>query len=519
MIVGASATSTTHQNKTQNPSSRGECFVYRTLSATTKTQSKSDAHVLFVDNSRKPAKEFEAINRSSGGAIAAALQRKEFAGECCETALVDGDGVRYVLIGTGDAGKMTEAKVRAQGAALVRTLSRIQAGAATLHIGKGTFRKVKVKRFARCLGEGVGLAAFVFDDFKATLKKNSKTPDALALGIADKEALAGVQEGLALAESTNFARRLAATPPNVATTTHIAKAAEKLAKECGLSCRIIKGDDLEKHKLTGLINVGKASENPPCLIQLTYEPKAKAKSTVMLVGKTICYDTGGLSLKISNGMKGMKYDKCGGMAVLGAMHAVARIKPKCKVVGLLPAAENSVSDEAYRPDDIITYLNGVTVEVTNTDAEGRLVLADALAWGANEHKPDAIIDLATLTGGVVTALGRPCAGYFANDDRLARKVEAAAVDSGDKVWRLPLWDEYKDMMKSQHADIWNSAPVREAHPIQGAAFLAYFVDPKTPWAHIDIAGSATLDKEVSPFTAGPTGYGVRLLASLLSAWG
>lgn len=492
--------------------------MYRSINAVGKTTGKVEVHVLFVDNTRKLPKEHEGANRSSGGKIGAAMLRKEFMGECCETTTVDGDGVRYLMIGTGDPTKLTDAKVRSIGGTLIRSLRRIQASNASIHAGRSTFRKVKAKRFGRCVGEGMGLASFSFDEFKATLKKNNKGPEALSAACADKDVLSGMHEGLALAESTNYARRLAATPPNVATTTFIAKTSEKLAKDCGLSCRIIKGDDLEKHKLVGLINVGKASENPPCLIQLMYEPKVKAKSTLMLVGKTICYDTGGLSLKISNGMKGMKYDKCGGMAVLGAMHAVARIRPKCRVVALLPSAENSVSDEAYRPDDIITYLNGVTVEVTNTDAEGRLVLADALAWGANEHKPDAIIDLATLTGGVVTALGRPCAGYFANDDRLARRVEAAAADSGDRVWRLPLWEDYKDMMKSQHADIWNSAPVREAHPIQGAAFLAYFVDPKTPWVHIDIAGSATLEKEVTPIVAGPTGYGVRLLASLMKEW-
>jgi leucyl aminopeptidase len=207
------------------------------------------------------------------------------------------------------------------------------------------------------------------------------------------------------------------------------------------------------------------------------------------------------------------------MAVLGAMRALPRLKPKCKVVALLPTAENCISDEAQRPDDILTYLNGVTVEVTNTDAEGRLVLADALAYGCKKIKPDAIVDLATLTGGVIVALGRACAGLWCEDDSLRATVQEAAEAAGERVWRLPLFDDYKEMMKSKHADIWNSAPVRDAHSIQGAAFLSYFVDPKIPWAHIDIAGVADIDKDQPLFVAGPTGFGVRLLANLLERWG
>ncbi len=493
--------------------------MYQTIEIAARPAAKPAAAVCFFFDDRKLRDSDTRLDRSAKGAVAAALKRSEVSGKLGESHLVDGGSSRFVLIGLGERAKLDGRAARQLGAAVVRALDRIGAATATLQIsGLGT-ESLPAERLAQAVAEGIGLAAFDFNDFKSTTKKEAKVKS-LKIACDEPDLTSALRKGLALADSTNFTRRLAATPPNIATTTYIANQAQKLARgsKGRLKCRVIKGESLVSNKLVGLINVGKASENPPCLIELTYAPRS-AKQTVLLVGKTICYDTGGLSLKINNGMKGMKYDKNGGMAVLGAMHAIAHsIKPTCKVVALLPAAENSISDEAYRPDDIITYLNGVSVEVTNTDAEGRLVLADALAWGEKKYKPDAIIDLATLTGGVVVALGATCAGLFCNDDALRGRIECAAEGTGDRVWRLPLWEDYREMMKSKHADIWNSAPVRHAHPIQGAAFLSYFVDEKTPWAHIDIAGTSNLDSEQSPFVAGPTGFGVRLLASVLENW-
>jgi leucyl aminopeptidase len=207
------------------------------------------------------------------------------------------------------------------------------------------------------------------------------------------------------------------------------------------------------------------------------------------------------------------------MAVLGAMRAIAEAAIGVRVTALLPAAENMVNGESFRPDDIITMENGVTVEVTNTDAEGRLVLADALSWGARTYKPTAIVDMATLTGGVVVALGSWCAGLMGNDADLRGRVERAAGASGDRVWHLPVWDEHRDYMRSQHADLINSNPGRLAHPLQGGAFLSFFVDPKTPWAHVDIAGTASVEGATEQYTVpGPTGYGVRLLYELVRGY-
>ncbi len=341
----------------------------------------------------------------------------------------------------------------------------------------------------------------------------------LEMILADKKSVEAFEMGQGIGRAMNTSRDLSLTPPNIATPMYIADLAEKMAKQFDMKCTVMRGKELEKERMTGHINVGKASENEPCIIRLEYRPKGVKGKPVVLVGKTMCYDTGGLSLKISGSMVGMKQDKDGGCAVLGAMQAIAEtLKPNVAVVALLCAAENSVSDEAYRPDDILTFRNGVTVEVTNTDAEGRLVLADGLCWACDKEDPALIVDIATLTGGVVTALGKVFAGGFSNDDAAFAAVSASSAATGERVWRLPLHDEYRELMKSPVADILNSNPNRQAHPIQGAAFLTYFVKEGTPWVHLDIAGVHNAEKDSGPFIKGPNGWGVRLMADLVARW-
>jgi leucyl aminopeptidase len=286
---------------------------------------------------------------------------------------------------------------------------------------------------------------------------------------------------------------------------------------------VIDHEKAKKMGMGGLTTVGHGSDSKSCLIHLAYVPKRRSKAAkgkrLVLVGKTLTYDTGGYSLKVNNGMKGMKYDKLGGCAVIGAMKAIAELELPIEVHALLAAAENMVSGDSMRPDDIIRMYNGVTVEITNTDAEGRLVLADALTYAEEELEATAIVDVATLTGGVVVALGHFCAGWFCNDESLSRAIESASAESGEKLWKLPLWKEHRDFMRGQHADLINSNPARSAHPIQGAAFLSYFVDEKTPWAHIDIAGVGNVDSANDLFVAGPTGWGVRLLVDWVEGEG
>ncbi|GJM18135.1 MAG: putative cytosol aminopeptidase [Phycisphaeraceae bacterium] len=431
---------------------------------------------------------------------------------------------RVVVIGLGDADAFEPGMLRQVGAAFGRVAAGAKLTGAQIALdgALGSLkRSIDEEACGNAFGEGLGLVAWNYDHLRGTATTLPERPK-VTVFTDDRDFKAGLKRGLGLAESANIARDLSQTPPNIAHTDYIAKEAMALARKFEhLKCTVIKGERLEKEKMLGLINVGKASDHAPCLIRLEWAPPnaKKTDKPIVLVGKTMTYDSGGLSIKVGGGMRGMKRDKDGGCAVFGAMHAVAStIKPKRRVVALLSVAENSISDEAYRPDDVIEFRNGVTVEVTNTDAEGRLVMADALCWACDKEKPACLIDMATLTGGVVVALGKVYAGMWCDDDALRGKLDAAADASGERVWRLPHHSEYKSMMKSPIADILNSAPVREAHPIQGAAFLAHFVKEGIPWAHIDIAGTHATDKDAGPFIAGPTGFGTRLLAELIDAF-
>lgn len=460
--------------------------------------------------------------------IASAAGRGEFTGEVgsiAEAFPVKGGSAavpaRVILVGLGDKDSFKEGALRNVAASVARRLSVTGEERVAVEIPEAirSIRRLDMRVAGRCFGEGLGLCAWNPDAMKGTANEPPKRGKVLARS-SDKTFHAGLQRGVGLAESANIARDMVNTPPNVATPMWMAQQARSIARKTGMTCRVLKGDQLEKERMEGLINVGKASENEPCLIRLEYKPARVRKGTrpVVLVGKTITFDTGGLSLKPAASMAGMKTDKGGGCAVLGAMHAIATVvKPNRPVVALLAAAENCISDEAYRPDDVLTFRNGVTVEITNTDAEGRLVLADALCYACDVEKPEFIVDMATLTGGVVVALGNTYAGYFSHDATLQEELEAAGETSGERVWRLPLNDEYRAMMKSSVADIVNGNPNRRAHPVQGAAFLSYFVKKDVPWAHIDIAGVATADGgDGSPFVKGATGFGVRLMADLLS---
>jgi len=491
------------------------------------SKGEAEALVVGVFKDRKLDKATLALD--TDGSIARAAERPECTGEVgrIAEAYPEGKGAprRVLIVGLGERAKFKPSALRTIGGVLGRRLAQTKDSRIDIELAgilADAKPRVKPEFAGRCLGEGLGLIAWSCTRFKGSGSPPQPKRTQLFVRSSDPSMQQGIEQGLSLAASTNIARDLSETPPNIATPGYIADQARAMAKAVGLSCRIIEGDELEKERLTGLLNVGKASENKPCMIRLEYTPKGggkkrKSDKPIVLVGKTITYDTGGLSIKPMPGMAGMKRDKGCGCAVLGAMHAIATVvKPDRRVVALLVAAENSISDEAYRPDDIIVFRNGVSVEVTNTDAEGRLVLADALVWACEKESPACIVDIATLTGGVVTALGSTFAGLFCDDDALRGRLERAMETSGERWWRLPHDQEYNDMMKSASADIVNSNPNRKAHPIQGAAFLSFFVEKSVPWAHIDIAGVHAVEGDSGPFCKGPTGFGVRLLADFVS---
>lgn len=458
------------------------------------------------------------------GSMAAAAKRGEATGDLGSIAAAypskGKPAERVLLLGLGDAKTLTADKLRTAIAAAGRQLSGAKVASVQFELDDAiAAAKLDDSDAFAAVGESLGLLSWRCEHFRGSANPSSAKPK-LAIIESKAARTKALQLGLGLAEGANFARTLSQTPPNVATPAWMFAEAKKLSKH-GLKVTALKGDALKREKMEGLINVGKASENEPHLIRIEYRPANAAKTAkpIVLVGKTMTYDSGGLSIKVGGGMVGMKRDKDGGCGVMGAMLAIAKtVKPKVPVVALLCSAENSISDEAYRPDDVLTFRNGVTVEVTNTDAEGRLVLADGLCWACDKEKPAAIIDVATLTGGVVVALGSTFAGMWCDDEALRARVQEASDTSGERVWRLPLHDEYREMMKSPIADIINSNPNRKAHPIQGAAFLSYFVDEKVPWCHLDIAGTHAVEGDEGPYIKGPTGFSARLLARLAQNW-
>ena len=297
----------------------------------------------------------------------------------------------------------------------------------------------------------------------------------------------------------------------------LADRALALAHETDLKCTIYTENDLADMKAGAILAVGNGSETPARLIVLEYpgKPGHEDADPVVLVGKALTFDTGGYSLKDTTNIQGMKYDKCGGITVLATMHAAARLGFEKPIVGVVGAAENMISQAAYRPDDIIVTMSGKTVEIVSTDAEGRLVLADALTYTQQQFKAKAIIDLATLTGGVVVALGRVRAGIMGNDSALIEALISSGERTSERLWQLPLDDEYLQSTKGDDADLKNSGG-REGHAILGGIFLKQFVDDTVPWAHLDIAGLADSPKDLPYCPKGATGFGVRLLIDYLT---
>jgi leucyl aminopeptidase len=297
--------------------------------------------------------------------------------------------------------------------------------------------------------------------------------------------------------------------PDHATPAALASAARKVAREGGLQCEVLGRERIEKLGMNLFLGVARGSAEEPQLVRLSYDPKGKGGKPVALVGKAITFDSGGLSLKTAQGMENMKTDMAGAAAVIAAMRVVAELKPPFPVRGYFGACENLPSGSAYKPGDVIVGKNGTSVEVLNTDAEGRLVLADVLSW-AVEEKPAAVVDLATLTGAILVALGPWTAGLFSNDDALAEEMLASARAAGEPVWRMPLPPEMEELIKSPIADLKNTGG-RHGGAINAALFLQHFVG-KVPWVHLDIAGPASIDKERGYNPRGATGAGVRLLA-------
>jgi leucyl aminopeptidase len=485
---------------------------------------KVDAIVVFIQQTKELADQ-ASLEKSEQHALRTLIDNEAATGNAKEVTFAivetpEGKCRRVYAVGLGKPEKLTAEAVRQAAGAAIRALRSHKITAAAFVVPEFS-QGLTIAEAAEALAVGASLAAFDYVEYKGKGRSNDDAdpPKRLDFSIvsADKSAGAAVTRGKLLAEGQNFARTIASRPGNDITPPTLAKVAQSMAREAGLKCRVLDEKEMAKLKMGGILAVGAGSSaTPPRMIVLEYNRGGKKSKSLpgplLIVGKAITFDTGGISIKPADRMGRMIYDKCGGTAVLGLMYALAKLKIPAHVVGILSSAENSISELAYRPGDILRMYNGVTVEVTNTDAEGRLVLGDALAWGIETYEPEAVVDLATLTGGVVTALGTTMAGVMGNNDKLIADLTSAGAFAGEKIWRLPLGPDQRDQIKSLHADIVNSAG-REGHPLQGGAFLSYFVptDGSIPWAHLDIAGVADIDKELPYYSKGSTGWGVRTL--------
>jgi leucyl aminopeptidase len=424
-----------------------------------------------------------------------------------------GDAVT-LWVSLGSESKATEEVFRKAGGAIGKWFLTGQAQNADVDATEFPFPNMPVALGA--LLEGIRLGAYQFNRYKQT--DNGVHPVTVHVHSSDPAMLAHLIDDVTIrTEYVLLAREWAHEPANVINPFSLVERAQLLANETGLKCTVYSEKDLEEMKAGAILAVGKGSQTPSRLIVLEYPGKPSYTETkpIILVGKALTFDSGGYSIKDSTNIQGMKYDKCGGVTVLATLAAVARLGFERPVVGIIGAAENMISANAYRPDDIITSMSGKTIEIVSTDAEGRLVLADALTFAQQHYQPGAIIDLATLTGGVVVALGRVRAGIMSNNNELAQSLIASGERTSERLWQLPLDEEYLQSTKGDDADLKNSGG-REGHAILGGIFLKQFVDDAVPWAHLDIAGVADSPKDLPYCPKGATGFGVRLLLDYLS---
>ena len=381
-------------------------------------------------------------------------------------------------------------------------------------------RHLPVDQVGQCLMEGLLLGDYHFLKYKETTAKKEdyqgiKTVRVICQATDKKKVDEGIQKGVNAACAVCDARDMANEPANGWTADEFAEYARSLAEEHDLTYTCLEKEDMKTLGMGGILGVNQGSAIPPKMVILEYSP-ADPADTVLLVGKGITFDTGGISLKPGAGMEEMKYDMCGGAAVLSAMQAVGKEKPEVKVVGIVPATDNMPSGSAIRPGDIIRHFNGVTSEIVNTDAEGRMILGDALSYGIKMYEPDCVIDIATLTGAVIIGLGHHYTGLVSNHDRLSNLLENAGKEAGEPIWRLPLTEDYKEQIESKVADIKNVGG-KPAGSITAGAYLSNFVGD-TPWAHLDIAGTAWGFTKKSYVPEGPSGIGTRTFIYLIRNW-
>jgi len=421
---------------------------------------------------------------------------------------------RYVVIGLGDADKYTADFLRQATATASKLILGLKLKSFAIEfMGENEL----VTDDAQSLAEGIVMGSYRFLNYKkAEDDEYAGIEDVIVL--SDSDISSSLTYGMHVAAGVVVTRDLGNHPSNVATPTYLADTAEEIAKKGGMNITIYDREDFAKLGFGGISGVAQGSDVPPKFIIMEYMGGGKDSKTLGLVGKGLTFDSGGISIKPSAGMDEMKFDMLGGAAVLGIMAAVADVKPNLNIIAVVPSTENMNGGEAYKPGDILTAYNGKTIEILNTDAEGRLILADGLSYITDKYELDGVIDFATLTGAVVVALGHRYSGLMTNDQAFADELITVGEKTQDRVWQMPLDDEYAEDIKSTIADVKNTGAGRTAGTIAAGAFLREFVKEGTSWCHVDIAGSGWHKKGRPYLPDGPSGAGVRLVMELIKSW-
>ena len=484
------------------------------------TKVASDAIIInLFEGTKQPGGATAAVDKALGGAVAKLIKSGEIKGKQGEMTLIYTMGKikpdKVLVTGLGKKDALNPNVIRSVVAEACRYLKRTQVKEiATILHGAGV-GGIDAEKSAQAITEGAMLGLYTFRKHKSKKDENSQI-ERVVIVASDKQSLPalkkGCEKGRILSEATILARDLDNEPGNYMTPTDLANVAKKVAKDFGLECTVFEKKDIEKMGMGGLLGVARGSAQPPKLIVLKYQGDKRSKRTIGLVGKGLTFDSGGISIKPSEGMGDMKGDMAGGAAVISALRAIAELKPKVNVTAIVPATENMPSGSACKPGDVLKASNGKTIEVVNTDAEGRLILADALSY-ARKLGLSPVIDIATLTGACHVALGDHYSGGFTNDQKLIEQVIKAGEEAGERVWQMPMHDDYKESNKSDIADVKNSGG-RYGGAITAAQFLHEFIED-TPWVHIDIAGTSTTDKDKGAVVKGETGVIVRTLVNFV----
>lgn len=426
---------------------------------------------------------------------------------------------RVLLVGIGNPKELSVSDIQLVSARIGRAAKKVRAKRVALSLSKEMNTTFDVDKIAESIVCGMRLGTYTFIKHKSeeSQKKEKEIEDVSLLVRAPKlnEAAKGIEHGLIVSDAVIYARDLVNESPSVTTPKYLGEVAKRLVKpNSHITADVFGVKEIESLGMGALLSIARGSSQEPRFIHLNYN--GGNNKTVVLIGKGITFDTGGLSLKPSEHMESMKMDMSGAAVVLGVFSVLSVLKPKIHVIGLIPATENMPGPNAIKPGDVVTAMSGKTIEILNTDAEGRVVLADALSYaGKKVPKASSIIDLATLTGACMVALGEDIAGLFTNDAGLSADLKKSGLLSGEKLWELPLANEYKDKLKSTVADVKNISGTRYGGAINGALFLQEFVPEHTPWAHIDIAGPAFAEKDAPLAPHGATGYGVGLILGYL----